>query len=121
LGVRSSLNIAGAAATAAAHGYCDGVIAAQKLDHPSVARLQEVYHSPDYVFMVMDLYGGESLNPSQKQRCNMSTVVFSSHVMYLNEPTQALSFFKFILDYSRRNLENCSSSCTCCQCDIWNQ
>jgi hypothetical protein len=30
----------------------------QRLDHPSVARLQEVYHSPDYVFMVMDIYEG---------------------------------------------------------------
>eukprot|EP00953_Heterococcus_sp_UTEX-ZZ885_P020021 11184-Heterococcus_DN1.PRE.2 len=32
--------------------------AAVRLDHPSVARLQEVYHSPDYVFMVMDIYEG---------------------------------------------------------------
>ncbi|KAG5186003.1 hypothetical protein JKP88DRAFT_310469 [Tribonema minus] len=39
-----------------------------KLDHPSVARLQEVYHSPDYVFMVMDLYGGGDLVDRQRIR-----------------------------------------------------
>eukprot|EP00611_Tribonema_gayanum_P017978 TRINITY_DN3099_c0_g4_i1.p1 TRINITY_DN3099_c0_g4~~TRINITY_DN3099_c0_g4_i1.p1 ORF type:complete len:393 (-),score=171.03 TRINITY_DN3099_c0_g4_i1:2243-3421(-) len=40
----------------------------KKLDHPSVARLQEVYHSPDYVFMVMDLYGGGDLVDRQRIR-----------------------------------------------------
>eukprot|EP00611_Tribonema_gayanum_P017974 TRINITY_DN3099_c0_g1_i2.p1 TRINITY_DN3099_c0_g1~~TRINITY_DN3099_c0_g1_i2.p1 ORF type:complete len:732 (-),score=267.97 TRINITY_DN3099_c0_g1_i2:464-2659(-) len=40
----------------------------KKLDHPSVARLQEVYHSPDYVFMVMDLYAGGDLVDRQRIR-----------------------------------------------------
>lgn len=35
----------------------------RRLDHPNIARIHEVYHSPNVIFIVMDLYtGGDLLN-----------------------------------------------------------
>jgi calcium/calmodulin-dependent protein kinase I len=32
----------------------------QSLDHPNIARVQEVYHTPEHLYIIMDLYtGGE--------------------------------------------------------------
>ncbi|CAM9390831.1 unnamed protein product, partial [Ectocarpus sp. 12 AP-2014] len=45
----------------------------KQLDHPNIARVQEVFHTPDHYYMVMDLYTGGDMYARYKFRSEDET------------------------------------------------
>eukprot|EP00953_Heterococcus_sp_UTEX-ZZ885_P021892 12174-Heterococcus_DN1.PRE.1 len=49
-------------------------------DHPNIVRLQEVFQTPDYLFLVMDLYTGGNLLESYQFHSEAAAADIISHI-----------------------------------------
>ena len=52
----------------------------KQLDHPNIGRLQEVYQTPDYLFLVMDLYTGGNLLESYQFQSERAAAEIVSNI-----------------------------------------